>query len=59
MDAYRRNGAHLGWLLLPEQQAVEVWPASGAPQRFENSALLEAGPEFPGLQLDLDEIWAG
>jgi Uma2 family endonuclease len=34
MASYQANGARLGWLLLPHQQAVEVWPASGAPQRL-------------------------
>ena len=33
MASYQANGARLGWLLLPHQQAVEVWPASGASQR--------------------------
>jgi Uma2 family endonuclease len=56
---YQSNGARLGWLLIPHQQAVEVWPESGDPQRFEGLAVLEAGPEFPALQLQLDEIWAG
>jgi Uma2 family endonuclease len=59
MTAYQANGARLGWLLIPHQQAVEVWPASGEPQRFEAIAILAAGPEFPALQLQLDEIWAG
>ncbi|MEB3353749.1 MAG: hypothetical protein VKM34_05890 [Cyanobacteriota bacterium] len=40
-------------------QAVEVWPASGAPQRLDAADLLEAGAEFPGLQLQLAEIWEG
>ena len=59
MDAYQANGARLGWLLIPHQHAVEVWPASGDPQRLEGIEVLEAGPEFPDLQLQLDEIWAG
>ena len=46
MAAYQANGARLGWLLTPHDQAVEVWTASGEPQ-------------FPGLQLQLAEIWAG
>jgi len=58
MDAYQRNGARLGWLLLPEQRAVEVWPADGEPQRFNNLQLLEAGAPFQGLQLQMEEIWA-
>jgi Uma2 family endonuclease len=59
MASYQANGARLGWLLLPHQQAVEVWPASGASQRLEQIDVLEATPNFPGLQLQLAEIWAG
>ena len=59
MASYQANGARLGWLLLPYQQAVEVWPASGAPQRLEQIDVLEATPDVPGLQLLLAEIWAG
>ncbi|MFO7629228.1 MAG: Uma2 family endonuclease [Prochlorococcaceae cyanobacterium] len=59
MASYQDNGARLGWLLLPHQQAVEVWPASGAPQRLEQIDVLEATPDVPGLQLQLAEIWAG
>jgi len=58
MATYQANGARLGWLLLPNEQAVEVWPASGSPQRIEQLEVLEATPEFPGLQLQLAEIWA-
>lgn len=59
MASYQANGARLGWLLLPHQQAVEVWPASGASQRLEQIDVLEATPDFPGLQLQMAEIWAG
>ncbi len=59
MANYQANGARLGWLLIPHQQAVEAWPASGDPQRFEGLTVLQAGPEFQALQLQLDEIWAG
>jgi Uma2 family endonuclease len=59
MDCYQANGARLGWLLMPGERAVEVWPASGAPRRIEQAELLEGGADFPGLQLDLGEIWAG
>jgi hypothetical protein len=34
-------------------------PANRDPQRFEGIAVLEAVPEFPGLQLQLTKIWAG
>jgi len=25
MAAYQRNGARLGWLLIPAERAVEIW----------------------------------
>jgi Uma2 family endonuclease len=61
MAAYQLNGAQLGWLLIPEQQAVEVWTASGGgdPHRINAATSLDAGPLFPGLQIDLLEIWQG
>jgi len=59
MAAYQANGARLGWLLIPNKQVVEVWPISGDPKSFNGIEVLEAGPEFPGLQLQLAEIWAG
>ena len=59
MAAYQANGAQLGWLLIPEEQAVEIWPASGAgePQRIQAATELDAGALFPGLRIDLEEIW--
>ena len=59
MAAYQAHGARLGWLLIPHQQVVEVWPGSGDPQRWEGIPVLEGGLDFPGLQLQLDQIWAG
>lgn len=58
MAAYPANGALLGWLLLPAQPCVEQWQAQGSSTRLENLTLLEAGHQFPGLTLDLSEIWA-
>ena len=58
MAAYQANGARLGWLILPDQRSVEQWPAQGPSTRLENATVLEAGPEFPGLTMDLSEIWA-
>ncbi len=63
LAAYQRNGARLGWLLIPAEQAVEIWepladpPAQ--PRRLEAASHLDADPHFPGLALDLEEIWAG
>lgn len=58
------RGAQLGWLLFPEQRAVEIWQAhtdSGAaatPERLDNAMRLEGGELLPGLVLELEEIWA-
>jgi hypothetical protein len=49
--------AQLGWLLIPAEQAVEIWPAQGAAQRLEGAARLDGGALLPGLQLDLTAIW--
>jgi Uma2 family endonuclease len=60
MDLYQANGAQLGWLLLPEQQAVEIWQIGqqGMAQRLNNACRLAAGEAFAGLALELEEIWA-
>ena len=62
MASYQANGARLGWLLLPEQRAVEIWPGpqeTSPSQRFEPAEVLEGGTDFPGLRLELAEIWEG
>jgi Uma2 family endonuclease len=63
MAAYIANGAQLGWLLFPEQQAVEIWKADEGsepgPRRLEPASRLEGGTLFPALMLELEEIWAG
>jgi len=59
------NGARLGWLLIPQQRAVEIWQAgadgSAAPQiqRIEPAEVLEGGELLPGLRLELAELWDG
>jgi Uma2 family endonuclease len=59
MAAYRANGAQLGWLLLPDQQAVEIWRVDQAePERIEPATELDGGKQFPGLVIDLAEVWA-
>jgi Uma2 family endonuclease len=60
MAASEANGAQLGWLLIPEERAVEIWPTrgAGAHQRLDAVTPLSAGPLFPGLRIDLQQIWA-
>jgi Uma2 family endonuclease len=60
LASYQANGAQLGWLLIPHQQAVEIWPAAGEgePEHIQAAVSLDAGPLFPGLQIELQEIWS-
>jgi Uma2 family endonuclease len=59
MDAYQANGAQLGWLLLPEERAVEIWRAGAAstPERLDDAKTLDGGELFPGLVVELAPIW--
>ncbi len=58
MATYRSNGAQLGWLLLPDEQTVEIWRADQVePERIEQASQLDGGVLFPGLVIDLAEIW--
>ena len=63
MAAYQRNGARLGWLLIPAERAVEIWEpladSPAQPRRIEAACRLDGDPHFPGLAVKLAEIWAG
>jgi Uma2 family endonuclease len=60
MDQYQANGARLGWLLLPEERAVEIWREGkqGMAERLENASRLDGGELAEELVLELAEIWA-
>lgn len=59
MDLYQANGARLGWLLLPHEQAVEIWRCGqpGMGERLESACRLDGSELAEGLGLDLEEIW--
>jgi Uma2 family endonuclease len=59
MDLYQANGARLGWLLLPHEQAAEIWRCGqlGMGERLENARRLDGSELAEGLGLDLEEIW--
>jgi hypothetical protein len=42
---------------------VEIWEPLAAspeqPRRLEAASRLDGDPQFPGLEVDLEEIWAG
>ena len=61
LAAYQRDGARLGWLLIPSERAVEGWgPLETGEQgrRIEAATRLEGDPLFSGLVIDLEPIWA-
>lgn len=60
MDLYQANGARLGWLLLPQERAAEIWRGGrqGRGERLENASRLDGSELVEGLGLDLEEIWA-
>ena len=59
MDRYQANGARLGWLLLPQERAVEIWRGGqqGMAERLENASRVDGSELAEGLELDLEEIW--
>lgn len=59
MAAYIANGARLGWLLLPQEHAVEVWSPTLEPQVMQHASIVSGAPLLRDLQLDLEDIWAG
>ena len=56
MAAYQRNGARLGWLLIPAERAVEIWEpladTPAQPRRIEAASYLDGDPHLPGLAGD-------
>ena len=60
MEQYQANGARLGWLLLPQERAVEIWRGGqqGMAERLENASRVDGIELAEGLELDLEEIWA-
>lgn len=51
------NDASLGWLLLPETRSVDE-PQPMPSQRISEASRLDAEPLFPGLVIELSEVWA-
>jgi Uma2 family endonuclease len=54
LTAYQLNGAQLGWLLLPQEQVVEVWPGRQSPEaprhHCTEHCLLQRQRRMPGLR---------
>jgi Uma2 family endonuclease len=60
MEQYQANGARLGWLLLPQERAVEIWRGGqqGMAERLDDASRVDGSELEVGLGLDLEEIWA-
>jgi len=60
MELFQANGARLGWLLLPQERAVEIWRGGqqGMAERLNNASRVVGSELAEGLGLDLEEIWA-
>ena len=60
MEQYQANGARLGWLLLPQERAVEIWRGGqqGMAERLDNASRVDGSELAESLGLDLEEIWA-
>lgn len=56
MVEYLDCGARLGWLLDPEEQAVEIYRPGQPVERLAQPARLSGEDVLPGLVLELDEI---
>lgn len=57
MEEYMANGAQLGWLIDPLEQAVTIYRPGAAPVRLEHPATITGDPELPGFTLELGPIW--
>lgn len=57
MSEYLEQGAHLGWLIDPESQAVEIYRPGGGIERRIGIATLEGEGPVGGFVLDLTYVW--
>lgn len=58
MRQWMSNGARLGWLIDPFEDAAWVYREGvGEPERIERPAKLDCGDVLPGLVIDLAHVW--
>jgi Uma2 family endonuclease len=57
LEEYIACGAHLGWIIDPEERRVHVYRPGRAVDVLERPTELRGDPELPGLILDLRTIW--
>jgi Uma2 family endonuclease len=57
MREYIEQGARLGWLIAPDQQAAYIYRPGVAMVTLARPACLTGDPELPALIVQLDRIW--
>ncbi len=57
MVEYVANGALLGWLIDPLRRRVDVYRVGCEVEALEDPGTISGDPEFPGLLLEMQEIW--
>jgi Uma2 family endonuclease len=57
MQAYMENGVRLGWLINPQDKAVEIYRLGQSPQVLEAPLYLNGEDVLPNFCLDLATIW--
>ena len=58
MRQWMSNGARLGWLIDPFEDAVWVYRETAAePERLERPTHLDCGDILPNLRIDLSHVW--
>ena len=51
------HGAAVGWMIDPWTERVHVFRRGEPEVVHDRPSALEVGPEMPGLEIDLDELW--
>jgi Uma2 family endonuclease len=57
MEEYQANGVHLGWLINPQQQQVEMYRPGQPVEVLQSPRSLDGGDVLPGFTIDLSSIF--
>jgi Uma2 family endonuclease len=57
MQEYLDNGLRLGWLIVPNTQAVEIYRPAREVEYLQSPNILSGEDVLPGLVVNLQLIW--
>jgi len=57
MEEYVEQGVRLGWLIVPQQQVVEIYRPQHRVEVQQKPTSISGDPILPQFELDLTEIW--